>query len=321
MTQSFSIRTFIIAAVLFASAPFMVSANNDCSFNRTLSVGDDGEDVRCLQVFLNNAGYKVASAGVGSPGRETTTYGTLTEAAVLEWQKAVGVTGANGNFGPGSQSAYSSQDTASLVVSGSSDENLNRMVEELQQQLALGLAAASESGIPVPQVAGVSDSTVTTADAATDALIELVEDVRDLDEELGEEGDSNISGDVHDIRLNLYSGILKFFTKEYSAVVRLAEALIDDVENVQDELEESVEEERAEDALDDMWDEYDEADEEVDEAEDRDDSGADDARDLLKEARDLLREANDEMDEEEYGEVLDLVDEAEELIEEALDEL
>ena len=249
MTQSFSIRTFIIAAVLFASAPFMVSANNDCSFNRTLSVGDDGEDVRCLQVFLNNAGYKVASAGVGSPGRETTTYGTLTEAAVLEWQKAVGVTGANGNFGPGSQSAYSSQDTASLVVSGSSDENLNRMVEELQQQLALGLAAASESGIPVPQVAGVSDSTVTTADAATDALIELVEDVRDLDEELGEEGDSNISGDVHDIRLNLYSGILKFFTKEYSAVVRLAEALIDDVENVQDELEESVEEEREEAAV------------------------------------------------------------------------
>lgn len=57
-------------------------------FKRTLRVGSKGEDVKQLQKYLNSHGFVVAKKGVGSPGKETTLFGSATKAAVIKLQQA-----------------------------------------------------------------------------------------------------------------------------------------------------------------------------------------------------------------------------------------
>lgn len=70
------------------------------SFTRDLTLGSTGEDVRALQAYLNAHGFAVASTGPGSKGSETTTFGSLTQAALAKWQASVGISPAAGYFGP-----------------------------------------------------------------------------------------------------------------------------------------------------------------------------------------------------------------------------
>lgn len=58
---------------------------------RTIAVGSKGEEVRNLQKMLNASGFRVAATGAGSPGKETTTFGAGTRAALLAYQKAKGL--------------------------------------------------------------------------------------------------------------------------------------------------------------------------------------------------------------------------------------
>ena len=56
-------------------------------FIRDLELGDTGEDVRNLQVFLNSSvETRIAQSGVGSPGEETDYFGQLTLYAVIAYQ-------------------------------------------------------------------------------------------------------------------------------------------------------------------------------------------------------------------------------------------
>jgi len=65
------------------------------TFNRTLTVGSTGQDVKCLQVLLNTNGYTLAATGAGSPGMETSYFGPATLTAVRAFQAAKGMTPAN----------------------------------------------------------------------------------------------------------------------------------------------------------------------------------------------------------------------------------
>jgi hypothetical protein len=77
-------------------------------FKSNLTLGSLGSEVKALQEFLNAKGYTIATSGPGSPGNETTRFGTLTKAALIKYQKAKGITPAVGYFGPITRSAVNS---------------------------------------------------------------------------------------------------------------------------------------------------------------------------------------------------------------------
>ncbi|MDD5749492.1 MAG: peptidoglycan DD-metalloendopeptidase family protein [Patescibacteria group bacterium] len=72
---------------------------NTYQFTRDLKLGSTGEDVRELQKYLNQSGFIVSSSGAGSSGNETTYFGPATEAALIKFQQAKGISPAAGYFG------------------------------------------------------------------------------------------------------------------------------------------------------------------------------------------------------------------------------
>lgn len=70
------------------------------NWTRDLTVGSTGDDVKALQQYLNSHGAQVAASGAGSPGNESSYFGSLTRAALAKWQAANGVSPAAGYFGP-----------------------------------------------------------------------------------------------------------------------------------------------------------------------------------------------------------------------------
>ena len=69
-------------------------------FTRDLDTGSEGEDVRQLQIFLNDNGFTVSASGPGSLGNETSLFGGGTRAALAKYQKSVGISPAVGRLGP-----------------------------------------------------------------------------------------------------------------------------------------------------------------------------------------------------------------------------
>lgn len=86
-----------------------ISAPTVVAFTRDLDIGSEGEDVRRLQQFLNRKGFTVATSGAGSPGYETTTFGSRTQAALALWQSSVGIYPAQGYFGPKTRTFIATQ--------------------------------------------------------------------------------------------------------------------------------------------------------------------------------------------------------------------
>jgi D-alanyl-D-alanine endopeptidase (penicillin-binding protein 7) len=58
------------------------------ALSQNYRAGDRGAEIQSLQKFLNLNGFQIASAGPGSPGRETAYFGTLTRAALKRFQNA-----------------------------------------------------------------------------------------------------------------------------------------------------------------------------------------------------------------------------------------
>lgn len=82
------------------------TSTGNCGFTRDLTTGVTGNDVMCLQQYLNMKGFTVSATGAGSPGQESTYFGSKTAAATAKWQAANGITPSVGYFGSKSRAAY-----------------------------------------------------------------------------------------------------------------------------------------------------------------------------------------------------------------------
>ena len=58
--------------------------------------------------YLNAHGFIIAASGAGSAGNETKTFGSLTQAALIKFQKANNITPAAGYFGPKTRTVVNS---------------------------------------------------------------------------------------------------------------------------------------------------------------------------------------------------------------------
>ncbi len=74
------------------------TSSTACSFSKDLTTGSTGTDVTCLQNGLKAGGYMSANA--------TGYFGPATQAGVVAWQKAKGLTPAAGYFGAKSRAAW-----------------------------------------------------------------------------------------------------------------------------------------------------------------------------------------------------------------------
>ncbi|MCF7865349.1 MAG: peptidoglycan-binding protein [Candidatus Pacebacteria bacterium] len=69
-------------------------------FTKDLRVGDDNNDVKELQKYLNIAHFPISVIGAGSLGKETTYFGQKTKNALAKYQAVNGLAPARGYFGP-----------------------------------------------------------------------------------------------------------------------------------------------------------------------------------------------------------------------------
>ena len=276
-----------LALSAFAMLVPITHAQASCTFTKDLSLGATGEDVRCLQKYLNAKGYTIATSGVGSPGQETNQFQAKTQAALIKWQTANGISPATGTFGPKSREKYKA------LMGGS-----------------------TTTSTPSPAIPSSNSAVTIEARVAILAAISAYEDAVD---EGGNKGDIEDAANLlHDAFIAFLNGNLsQAKTLASSAEDKADEAMGNDDEDEDEDEDEDdnddADEGDAEDALDELEDAINDAEDAIDDAED--DSSASEkkingARDTLDDAEELFDEAQDAFDDEDWDEVMDLVDEA-----------
>ncbi len=293
-----SVTSVALALSVLAAFPLQSAhAQSACSFTRDLYVGvSAGEDVRCLQKFLNASGFTIATSGVGSPGNETTIFGVLTRQAAIRWQTAQGLSPATGTWGPGSRGKYN----------------------------------ALKGGTVTPATPASPSAVSTDETRARVALSEAISAYEDAVSEVGNDDDAeDFMSDATD---SLVAAFRAFLNRSYTQAITLAnnakgsaEDAIDEVGGSDDDDEDEDEDSDEDIGENDAQDAIEDADQAIEDAEEAiDDSNADDedieeAEDLVDEAQDLVEEAQDAFDDEDWEDAFDAADEAIELAEEAID--
>lgn len=144
LLQSFGADSGTIANVqasLTGSAPVSTGTSSVSSntFSRDLTVGSKGADVKALQQILISGGYlKIAAA--------TETFGPMTKAAVIAWQKAAGISPASGLVGPKSRAALNGSAVGGTPV--------------VQTGAPLSVALATDSPMAQSLASGAVNATV-----------------------------------------------------------------------------------------------------------------------------------------------------------------
>lgn len=106
------------------------SSSAACTFTRALTVGSEGEDVKCLQAYLTPMYFTNAAGATGY-------FGPVTAAAVAAWQTANGVTPAAGYFGSVSQAKYNALMAATPSTDDSDDSDSDTSSGDLSGEASL----------------------------------------------------------------------------------------------------------------------------------------------------------------------------------------
>ena len=91
------VKTEVVQADISTTAPTTPVAQDSIVhtpapvFSVDRARGSRGEDIRQLQMFLNENGYTVSTSGAGSTGQETTYFGPATQRALEEYQRSQGL--------------------------------------------------------------------------------------------------------------------------------------------------------------------------------------------------------------------------------------
>lgn len=274
--------TLALVAATLAAFPISRAQAASCDFSRNLDVGVDGEDVRCLQRYLNGAGFTIAATGPGAPGGETSLFRELTRQAVARWQAANGLSPASGFFGPLSRAKY-----AALQGGGSPSvptTPTSGNLSETQARLAL-LQAIAAMKDALDDGANIDNATDTLLDAFYAFLNGSYSQASSLARNAELDAEDSFDNDDDD--------------EDEDDRDRY------DEDDAQDAIED------AQDAIEDAWDALDNSPA----------SGLDqrDAEDLIEEAEDLLADAEDAFDDEDWDEAVEFAEEAEDLANDAED--
>ena len=156
------------------------SSSSVCPYtwSTNLNIGSTGTDVQMLQRFLNDNGFTIASSGAGSPGNETTYYGSLTAAALGQYQAAnegsiltpigLSAAGVPFPFGPATRSHVNANCTSSGSSSGGGSSTPGPV------GTGLSVAAASQpQNALAPQGATRVPFTRITLTAGTDGDVQV----------------------------------------------------------------------------------------------------------------------------------------------------
>jgi len=136
-------------------------------FDHDLFFGMLDEDVRKLQQYLNNNGFKLAESGPGSQGQETARFGAITLEALRKFQTAYNIKLGFGYFGPSTRNVINHQEQPAAPRDLSLGM-LGEDVQELQKYLNSKGFIITDSGYGSP-----GNESVYFGKATRDALIKF----------------------------------------------------------------------------------------------------------------------------------------------------
>lgn len=296
-----------------------------CNFTQDLELGVTNDEVLCLQQYLNGAGFKISESGAGSVGKETNEFKSLTQAAVVRWQTANGISPASGYFGPVSRAAYKrlvsgvGNNTNSNPSESASTGNvlLDSLMNQLKSLQDKAKANNSSSNTTI-------NNSVNTNDEK--GVRSLLKDILDtLDDAEGAIDDSNDNNgiteaedNIDDAQSRLLTGLRYYLNGDYDKAVSILKRSLSSAKDAVEVAGGDETKQDAEDLIDEMDDRLDEVKDLIDEADD-DGKATSRSEDLWDKADELLDEAKDMLDEEDYDEALDLAEEVDDLLNDAED--
>ncbi|MEJ0053120.1 MAG: peptidoglycan-binding protein [bacterium] len=278
-----------------------------CVFDRDLELGIEGTDVRCLQQYLNSAGFTVSLSGVGSPGHETTQFKDLTKKAVAAWQAANGIS-ATGYFGPVSRAKYLRlAGGAPSAPAASGDEALKAQIASLLAQVnALKTSAPAAASGKALDAQNAIKKAITMLKNADDEIDDASGDIGYADKELDDARDS------------LFSAVNWYFKNDFAQAVTDADKAYEKATDAFKDAGGETSEDKTDDYIDKISDKLDDARDKVD---DSDSSNVKEADNDLDDAEDYLDKAYDAFDDEKYDDAKSYAAKARDLIDDALDVL
>lgn len=221
LTINAAVGVGLIAAlmVIAFAFPTLTKADDSCVFTKDLSKGAIGDDVRCLQKYLNSKGFLVSASGVGSPGQETNIFRDGTEAAVKKWQQANGVSPASGYFGTLSRTKY---------------------YDELIGPI---LSGSPTTVITTPSTPVITTPTVTPQETEARNRISSarkeIKNVKDDINEAEDDGDDtgNAEDEIDSAEDFLIDALFAFFDKDYAEALEFAADALSAARDAADEIE------------------------------------------------------------------------------------